>query len=152
MSNRPGRKISRRQGSGSPRTQQTTYSQWTAKRVVAVVGAALLAVLLVAGIAAVAINSGDEDPGPPVNLDLSLDEYTITGELDSDPGNIVLDIANDGGAVHNVVIRGTARSRDLRPGESQQLELGALSSGTYEIVCDVPGHTELGMVATLTIK
>lgn len=152
MSNRPGRKMARRQASNKAPAPRPTDTRWTTRRILAVGGASLLVVLLVAAIAAVATTSGDEDPGPPVNLAISLDEYTITGELESAPGNIVLDLSNDGGSVHNVVLRGTARSRDLRPGETQALELGNLGSGTYELICDLPSHTELGMVANLTIS
>ena len=152
MSNRPGRKMARRQASGRTHAPPRTESTWTKRRWLAVAGASLLVVLLVAAIAAVATNTGDDDPGPPVNLAIALDEYTITGELESDPGNIVLDLSNEGGSVHNVVLSGTARSRDLRPGETQALELGELGSGTYELVCDIPGHTEAGMIANLTIR
>jgi len=152
MSNRPGRKMARRQAAGKSHTPKRTDTTWTTRRILAVAGASLLVVLLIAAIAAVATTSGDDDPGPPVNLAIALDEYTITGELESDSGNIVLDLSNEGGSVHNLVMPGEARSRDLRPGETQALEVGNLGSGTYELLCDIPGHTEAGMVATLTIN
>lgn len=152
MSNRPGRKMARRQGSGRSRAPQTVDRGSTKRRWLAVGLASLLVIVLIAAIAAVATTSGDEDAGPPVNLAVGLDEYTISGELDSEAGNIVLDLSNEGGSVHNVVLIDKARSRDLRPGETQALELGNLGSGTYELVCDIPSHAELGMVATLTIS
>jgi manganese oxidase len=40
---------------------------------------------------------------------------------------------------------------DLNNGESESLDLGELSPGTYEVVCEVPGHADSGMKATLTV-
>ena len=44
----------------------------------------------------------------------------------------------------------TARDPDIDVGGSATLEVPALEAGTYDTLCTVPGHDQLGMVGTLT--
>ncbi len=59
-------------------------------------------------------------------------------------------------SVHDLVIydKDEHRRRPDAPGQSGQEEVGTydLPAGTYTLVCDIPGHKEAGMVATLTTK
>jgi len=67
-------------------------------------------------------------------------------------GKVTVVIANTGAVEHNFVIpRLEKGSEAVRAGARAELELD-LKPGTYEVVCDVPGHKEAGMTMTLVVK
>ncbi len=66
------------------------------------------------------------------------------------PGDVTVRVTNVDSQVHNIAILGS-RSRDLQPGESQDLELGELGVGVYPMFCEIPGHNEAGMNGNLHI-
>ena len=43
------------------------------------------------------------------------------------------------------------KSGPIKPGQSMTITATA-KPGTYKFYCDIPGHKELGMVATVTAK
>ena len=63
-----------------------------------------------------------------------------------------LKVTNSGTVDHNLVVRdkGLATSM-LRSGESDELSLDQLAAGSYELFCEVPGHGDAGMTATLQV-
>lgn len=63
-------------------------------------------------------------------------------------GKYVLVVANDGKAPHNLTIKGPNNPTIATPtfGGGKQVRLqAALTPGTYELYCSVPGHKEAGM-------
>jgi plastocyanin len=70
-------------------------------------------------------------------------------------------VENDGQIAHNLTVENgpnpRRQSKELAgtstflPGRSEELKLD-LEPGTYVIACTVPGHRELGMVGSLTVK
>ena len=85
-------------------------------------------------------------------LGITLSEFTIGGDLVAAPGDVSLAITNDGTQQHNLVVRETgAATPMLNGGDGATLELGTLDAGTYELFCNVPGHAESGMTASLEI-
>jgi plastocyanin len=70
-------------------------------------------------------------------------------------------VVNDGGIAHNLKVEkgpdGRRETTELTgtdsflPGDSEDLRLD-LPAGRYAMVCTVPGHRELGMVGTLTVR
>lgn len=79
--------------------------------------------------------------------------------FDADPivlpqgGGALLDVVNDGNVVHDLVIGDLGKGTpDLPPGGSMTLDLSDQPAGTYRVVCDLPGHTEAGMVTELVIR
>ncbi len=66
------------------------------------------------------------------------------------PGDVILRITNVDSQPHNLSVLGS-KTRDLQPGESQDLELGALGVGVYPMLCEIPGHNEAGMNGNLHI-
>jgi uncharacterized cupredoxin-like copper-binding protein len=68
------------------------------------------------------------------------------------PGKVVFDIVNTGVVEHNFVVPARKVSSGIvKPGQTKKLEL-TLAAGRYELVCDIPGHKEAGMVGTITVK
>lgn len=96
----------------------------------------------------------DFDVPPPqeVRAHLTLSEFAIEGDLVVPPGYLVLEVHNEGGIQHNVQFDGGEISPMVNSGESLEFEVGLLEPGTYEIICEVPGHEAAGMTATLVVS
>ena len=109
-----------------------------------------LAVLLVAGLVVLAASGGGESDGA-TTAQLTLDDFTITGDLEVPAGEIRLEAVNIGAAPHNVGLVGGPISREVPTGEETAVDLGVLEPGTYQLYCDVVGHVELGMVADFIV-
>jgi uncharacterized cupredoxin-like copper-binding protein len=116
-------------------------------------------------------------PGNTLQLDLR--DYEITGRdgaaiAEVDAGEVTVEARNRGGVPHELVILDTESDPDELPlsagavdeeaagdvigridaftgGQSRQ---GAftLEAGTYVLICNIPGHYQLGMRATLTVR
>jgi len=82
---------------------------------------------------------------------ISLTEFAITGDLRVPAGNLSLDVLNKGGAIHTLALRGGPSTGDVNPSTSANLNLGQMAPGEYELYCEIPGHKEAGMTATLTV-
>ncbi|HUO46733.1 MAG TPA: multicopper oxidase domain-containing protein [Acidimicrobiia bacterium] len=87
----------------------------------------------------------------PAIIEVALSEFAITGDLTAPAGEVQLRVTNSGGQIHNLALEGGPATADLAPGESTILNLGELEDGTYRLICDVVGHLEAGMFATLAV-
>ena len=91
--------------------------------------------------------------GGPFAVEMT-DEFKFVGVPASIPANtdVQFDVANAGAAVHSFVVEGQGiGSAQLAGGGTETVTVN-LPPGTYTVICDVPGHKELGMVATLTVQ
>lgn len=52
----------------------------------------------------------------------------------------------------NVEIKGAIQELELRPSTKAEWWLVPMKPGTYQLHCTVPGHTEAGMIGTITVK
>ena len=120
---------------------------------------ALLAVLLAFGAMAVAASakttSNDAKQvaalggsGTKVTLaEFSIDPTAITAAVNS-----TITVTNDGTVDHNFAIKDTSvRTKTLRGGESASVSLHGIKAGSYTVICEIPGHADSGMQATLTV-
>ena len=63
-----------------------------------------------------------------------------------------LQVMNTGTMPHNLAVKDTTlATKMIDAGGSENLSLAGLSAGTYTVFCEVPGHEQAGMVATLNI-
>lgn len=63
-----------------------------------------------------------------------------------------IQIMNMGGTAHNLAVKDTQLASPMvDAGGTGSLSLAGLSAGTYTLYCQVPGHEQLGMKATLKI-
>ena len=68
-------------------------------------------------------------------------------------GEILMSFSNQGTALHNVEALGAAADSEVveaQPGESAEGEF-LLFPGEWTIICNIPGHRENGMEATITV-
>jgi uncharacterized cupredoxin-like copper-binding protein len=81
---------------------------------------------------------------------VSLTDFAITPA--SAPAGGSLAVTNDGAVAHNLAIEDTdLATADLAAGESEDLALSGLETGTYTMFCTIAGHREAGMEADLTV-
>jgi plastocyanin len=106
-------------------------------------------------IALVSVLSDSGDSGVDVissDLDISLSEFSIDGELSAPAGNVTLNVVNGGAIEHNLEVRELgARTPNMMSRGVDALTLGKLEPGTYELFCSISGHAESGMTADLVI-
>ncbi len=81
-----------------------------------------------------------------VDTDWNPNQVTIPANTD-----VTVSIPNNGLTFHAFVIEELGIKIDMDPGQLQDIGINA-PAGTYEFICDVPGHAELGMVGTLTVQ
>lgn len=83
-------------------------------------------------------------------------EYHIAlSEKRAGAGPVTIEANNSGQVTHDLVVNGPAVNNQktalLSPGQKATLKL-TLQAGTYDIYCDIPGHKQAGMDATLTVS
>ncbi|MDR7435062.1 MAG: cupredoxin domain-containing protein [Armatimonadota bacterium] len=91
-------------------------------------------------------------PSAAGEIAITENEWSIQPkEIRAKPGKVTFVIKNQGAVEHNFVIEGVGEVDKIAPGETKKLEV-TLQPGTYKVVCNLPGHQEAGMEATLTVS
>ncbi len=121
--------------------------------------AALAAVgaLILAAVAIIVVSTKDSGAptassagaAPPVSVILS--EFKISPNRIVVPQGGKLSVVNNGSQVHNLEIKGGPKTKDLKGGESEILDVSGLGLGNYEVICTIPGHADSGMKGTLEV-
>jgi plastocyanin len=123
---------------------------------------------LAAPLAVVALVAGcggddQEEPGRTVTVDGGGAVSVIAREYSFDPervvveggGQLAIELDNDGDLAHNLRLRDGDRDIDGTPsipgGRTVSL-MTRLEPGTYEMICTVGDHAELGMTGELEVK
>ena len=81
-------------------------------------------------------------------VDIAWNPNTATIPADTD---VTITVPNTGFALHTFVIVEADIKIEIAPGDTEEVVVN-LPAGTYEFICDVPGHAEAGMVGTLTVE
>ena len=89
----------------------------------------------------------------PIAVEMT-DEFKFEGVPASIPANtdVQFDVTNVGAAIHSFVVEDQGIATAQLPGGGTESVTVNLPPGTYTVICDVPGHKELGMVATLVVQ
>lgn len=132
---------------------------WLFSIVVSIIAVLVVLTMLgVVAVAAVAVFRDDgggasaDAGGTSTQLDISLTEFGIDGELTAPAGDVELNVVNAGAIEHNISVPELGvTSRNLMSRGVDTLLLNDLEPGTYEIICTIPGHAESGMTAELVI-
>lgn len=100
-------------------------------------------------------------PNGPIDLRLKAESGTKANELGITPNpihiavgkNVELTVTNNGGAPHTFTVHGYGLDTGrLMPGETKVLSFNAAKKGTFEIMCDEPGHYQAGMKASFVVE
>jgi FtsP/CotA-like multicopper oxidase with cupredoxin domain len=114
---------------------------------------AVLALAVVMTIAAL-VATDDDESGASVgsSAQVSLKEFAITPSAVTVAAGGSLQVANDGTGTHNLrVVDTDLITPDLAAGETGELDLSSLEPGSYQLLCEIPGHADAGMTAQLSV-
>jgi manganese oxidase len=115
----------------------------------------LVAVSTIIGSTAERPTGSKSEPGGATasnTVEVTLKELSISPATITVAEGGSLHVVNSGAIPHNFSIQGTdLKTPDLDAGESAHLELGELKPGSYEVICEVPGHAGGGMTGTMTV-
>jgi uncharacterized cupredoxin-like copper-binding protein len=134
--------------------------------------AVLIGMVMVASLVLAACGGGSpsDSGGGSNSIDVTLADFSFTPKDWTVPANtsITLNIKNNGSVAHTWVLLNKAitppysnadqsdvvfASPQIQPGKSQTVTFTSPATpGTYEVICDLPGHLEAGMEGTLTVK
>lgn len=92
---------------------------------------------------------------PPVRLAAKEFQFTPK-DLAAYAGGVTFVVQNQGAIEHNLVVaapegNAVAQIAIIEPGETTVLQ-ASLPPGTYTLYCNLPGHKDAGMVATLRVN
>ena len=99
-------------------------------------------------------SSGSSSSGTSVTLS----EFKITPAAITASSGATISVQNTGTVAHDLVIQSSAgatlaKTALIQPGASAQLALpSSVTAGNYTAICDVAGHKNQGMTATLTVS
>jgi len=100
-------------------------------------------------------SSGSTDSVPADALVIKAEDIKFDMKDYTAPaGQVTVALESKGAQVHSLVIfdkSNTVVGEELKvnPGQTK-VETYDLPAGTYSLICDIPGHKEAGMTATLT--
>jgi len=100
-------------------------------------------------------SSGSPSAGPAVTISLDLNDIHFNPTQMTIPANtrVTITMTNQGVTIHNFTVPDlNITSGDVAPGETKTITFNSGPVGQHQYVCTVPGHTEAGMVGTMTVK
>lgn len=131
-------------------SSEKTFDRFLLLVAVMGIGVVVMAIVAMATRPTTVVGAVQADPsGTTVHVTLS--EWAISGTLTAPPGPVSFEIHNDGTVTHNLSIVGVGTSNDVPSGGVSVWDAGTLEPGTYDVICQISGHKEAGMRATLTI-
>ncbi len=96
--------------------------------------------------------SGASETERVTDVAVTLTDFKITTATTTFPaGRIRLNASNLGSVAHSIGVTGIGKTRDIPAGSSAVLDLGVLEPGSYEWICDISGHAEVGMKGMFTV-
>jgi plastocyanin len=126
------------------------------RRISVVILIGLIAVMLAACGGSTSASTQAPITGQTINVDETEFAFTPNTFNASVGQPIAFRITNKGTVNHTFVILGLdgkeAAKTNVVVGATETLQYTPAAAGTYQIICDLPGHKEANMTATLTVK
>jgi len=118
------------------------------------VGAVAVLLVIVIGVSALDSDGSDDGIAASGSTTVSMTEFAFSPDpIVVSQADAVLTVVNDGSVAHDLLINELGKgSPDLPPGQEFELDLTDQPPGTYDVICDLPGHVEAGMVTKITIE
>ncbi len=97
---------------------------------------------------------GSAAPSGGAALRVTLSEFKFAPDRWEVPAGtpVKLELKNGGTVEHDFVVEKANVKVSAPAGRTVEKTVGALTAGTYQVLCSIPGHKESGMVGTLTVK
>jgi plastocyanin len=119
---------------------------------VAAAAVALLAILWSAGACG---GSGSSQPAGSIKVTMSEFKFD-PASISTKSGKVTFFLVNSGSVAHDMVVLGPDGKRlgasDLvQGGNTTVFTIDSLPAGSYQFICDQPGHEQQGMKGTLSV-
>ena len=88
---------------------------------------------------------------PAGTVEVTMTDYAFSPTVIHVASGEQLHIVNDGELIHSFLIPDLGKGIELLPGDEGTLALPASAAGTHRVICDIVGHVDAGMVATIEI-
>ncbi|HXM54608.1 MAG TPA: plastocyanin/azurin family copper-binding protein [Candidatus Dormibacteraeota bacterium] len=129
----------------------------TARRAAQAAVAGLLVLVLAACGGGGGAGGGGGTAQPSGSTKVAMSEFKFTPNAIDVKAGGTLFLVNDGSVAHDMVVTDPggavkARSSLVQAGNSATFSLGNLPAGTYQVLCDLPGHKAAGMTGTLVVS
>lgn len=111
-----------------------------------------LAVASVLALGAVLLLPVGGDTGDPGTVQVTMTEYAYAPAPIVAEAGQEIEVRNAGALVHNLLIVELAKGVELQAGDTGSLRLPAGETGTFRVICDLPGHQEQGMVTEIVVS
>jgi uncharacterized cupredoxin-like copper-binding protein len=141
-----------------PSQIDSNESSWTRGITAMMLAAIAMSTVVLGVVAIVAMTKSDSGSTVvselPTTISVELSEFKIAMSTSTvRPGDITFQVKNNGNVDHNFAIPTLKlRTEMLKPGQSVTVVANDVAAGTYEVICEVSGHPEAGMKATLTVS
>ena len=118
--------------------------------------------------------AGETPAAPATTVDVGLVEFAVNPAQDTvDAGTLTFNVSNDGTEVHTFRVIKTDLAPDALPTAASRVDEGQvdvvasipefnagetedvnvdLDAGSYVLICNLPGHYDLGMRAAFTVE
>lgn len=100
-------------------------------------------------------NSQTATSDQPTEVKIDMNEFSYsTGDIKVKAGEkIHFVLTNSGKVEHDINSDELKLDKDVQPGKTETLDWTAPSkTGTYQLICDKPGHKEKGMTLNLIVE
>ena len=119
------------------------------------IAAMVLVATACAGSADTTAGQDEQAASAPASVSVMLSEFSIEPSNIKVPADqpVSFQVMNHGQAAHTFAVvtdAGTVQTEQIDPGGTATLEVPALPAGTYDALCTISGHADLGMKATVT--
>jgi len=98
---------------------------------------------------------GPTDPATVDDNEVAMTEYEFGPDSVSVKSGDTITAANEGAVAHNLTVldgdEELAATEDVEAGSSGELTVD-IDPGTYEMICTIPGHEDLGMAGEFTVE
>lgn len=117
-----------------------------------------LAVVALLALAAATGCGGSGGGQPAGSIKVTMTEFKFDpSAISAKSGKVTFFLVNSGTVAHDLVVLGPdgkriAGSELVQAGNSSAFTIDNLAAGSYQVVCDQPGHEQAGMKGTLTVS
>jgi uncharacterized cupredoxin-like copper-binding protein len=113
------------------------------------------AALAIAALSLAACGGSGDEGGSSIKItesDYNLEPAAVQVDM---PGVYTFHVVNKGNIPHALEVEGEgveAKTDEISPGSSADLEVEVTKAGSYEVYCPIGDHRRLGMEARLTVR
>jgi len=86
-------------------------------------------------------------------VEIHMTEFAFTPAMpEAPPGDVTVKVVNDGKIAHTLTFSDlSTKTGPIQPGQSKTITLKGVKAGSYNFICEIPGHVASGMKGMLMV-